>query len=443
MRNFQISAILRSPMKKQWNLQDIKPVGRPRQTTAPAGATPPVTNKNPRLQPKSVTSGGAKRPRGFVTVLVGLLVVGGAITSAVYLTQGADVTVYPKHRSPNVNATFTAFAEPTNREQLGYEVMTLVAEGERPVTATGQQPVSEHATGTITIYKSTPGSQRLITNTRFEDGNGLIFRLVDSVVVPGAKGSEPGSLTADVFASEPGEQYNLNANTRFTIPGLASDKNLFNAMHAENKLALAGGFEGQRFIINDEELTVAQKDVRSELRQALLERLPTERPANLVVFEPAVTFTYESLPAVADDGNVAIIKERASLQVPLFDTEELASFLASATVSGYEGEPVKIDDYSGLTFAYADATTTTTRLIEQPSISFTLTGRPRIVWTYDENKFLTDIRGVNRTALSQVLQAYQPALARAHAEIRPFWRSRFPTDAKHITIKESLETSDD
>lgn len=443
-------------MDKKWNLQDIKPAQRPqRPRSAPTrerNEEQPLRVTDARSENRgadggdggkrvAITNGKRSRRTNIIVAAFVLLVVFGGIIGSSYILRGADVTVYPRHREPNINAEFTAYATPTESSQLSYEVMTLEAEGERQVEASGQQAVTEQASGIITIYKSTPGVQRLITNTRFEGPNGLVFRLVDSVVVPGAVDGEPGSIQAEVFASEPGEEYNLDAGTRFTIPGLEGDSELFNAMYAENEAPFTGGFDGERFIIDEEQLATAQQSLREELRDALLERLPNEQPAGFISFPGSTAFVYESLPAVEYGDNLATIKEKAVLQIPLFAEGELAAFLAAAAVPGYEDQPVRIQDPTVLSFSYSTATTSNSNIANADSLTFELDGRPTIVWTYDAGRLATDILGANRTALNQVLQAY-PAIERAQAEIRPFWQRNFPTNIGEIEITESLEETD-
>jgi len=262
--------------------------------------------------------------------------------------------------------------------------------------------------------------------------------LVDPVVVPGSVAGGPGSIQATVFAAEPGEEYNLSAGNRLTVPGLESDPELFNAIYAENSQPFTGGFDGQRFIIDEGELATAKQALQMQLRDTLLARLPTEQPAGFVSFPDSVAFVYESLPAVEYDDNLATIKEKAILQVPLYRAEDIAAFLATATVPGYEDEPVRVDDYSVLSFAYQDATTASSNIANLESISFTLAGRPLVVWTYDAGRLSTDLLGTNRTALNQVLQAY-PAIERARAEIRPFWKRTFPLNMSEIEIIEIVK----
>src|SRR5690606_12311101 len=114
-----------------------------------------------------------------------------AVVAFAALTGKTTVTVFPRWREPTVNAVFEANAQ-AEQSGLAYEVLSLEAEAEREVTATGEEEVEEQATGEITIYKTTPGDVRLIKNTRFETEDGKVFRITESAIVPGGSESEPG-----------------------------------------------------------------------------------------------------------------------------------------------------------------------------------------------------------------------------------------------------------
>ena len=195
--------------------------------------------------------------------------------------------------------------------------------------------------------------QRLIKNTRFENPDGLIFRIKESVEVPvaekDAKGAlVPGVVTAEVFADGTGEPYNIPP-TRFSVPGLKGTDQ-FKTVYGESTLTMSGGFEGDRYIINDEELETKKQELHLELRNSLLERLKTERPSGFIVFEHAVTFTFETEPATSYGNSLATIKEKAYLHVPIFKEAEFAQYLAESTIAGYESEPVRIIEPEKLVF---------------------------------------------------------------------------------------------
>lgn len=431
-------------MDKKWNLQDIKPTTprRRRPVAIKTGLSFESASETPRQEAMSKKSG---RGRSGLTlgVLGFLIVVGGSVLFSFFL-GGAEVTVYPRHREPTVNSTFTAYIEPQVGE-LAYEIMTLEAEGERQVKATGEEQVETQATGDLAIYKTTAGNERLIKNTRFESTDGLIFRITESVVVPGATkdaddSTVPGKILAKVFADAVGDTYNLPANTKFTVPGFKEGgyDELYSSISATNESALTGGYAGLRFTVDETELGGAKTSLETELREALLSRVAGEKPANFVVFDSAVVFSFESLtPTESGDGQ-AIIKEKATLQIPIFRDSELAAYLAKATIPGYENEPVRIEDIGQLSFVYNEASTSEESLSKKDSISFKLTGQPRIVWTFDQERLKNDLLGASKTALTAILGAY-PAIERAEAVVRPFWKRSFPDELEDIGISESLE----
>ena len=434
-------------MTQKWNLQDIRPA-EPRKKRTPT--EPLVTKPRPaevprdeadEIEPVVIKNGKQKKGRTLIIALIVFFVVVGFGVGASILMGGAEIIINPKYREPNVNAVFEAVSTPKSDDDLTYEIMTLEAEGERQVTATGQEEVQSQAEGTIFIYNNfSKDPVRLVTNTRFESAGGLIYKIKDSAVVPGyttdANGTkQPGVITADVYADEVGEQYNIKPS-RFTIPGFAGEPE-FDNIYAESNSAFTGGFDGMKFIIDNAELETAQQSLQLDLRNSLLERIETEKPAGFVKFDGAVTFTYDSLPAVEYGENLATIKEKAHMRIPLFEEAAFARFIAAATVPGYEGEDVRIDDFSTLTFKYDSPTTTSSNIAEVPSLKFKLDGRPLIVWEYDADKLKSDLLNKSRTALNAVLGGY-PSIEQAKAVIRPFWRTTFPGKAEDITITEEI-----
>ena len=90
--------------------------------------------------------------------------------------------------------------------------------------------------------------QRLITRTRFQSPEGLIYRIAESAVVPGKTTKNgvdtPGSIEVTVFADEAGDKYNIK-KTDFTIPGFKSDASRFKNIYARSSTDMTGGFVGK------------------------------------------------------------------------------------------------------------------------------------------------------------------------------------------------------
>jgi hypothetical protein len=469
-------------MTQKWNLQDIRPA-QPREPRRPQPSAPlprphsqgdmrqnhaeteiaEPTFRQPHHDTREVIDedsyneddgegnvpviNGNKRSRGnlYLGIFLAVLIIAGGLGISA-LTGGAEITIYPKVRELNVNAEFTAYAEMKPGE-LSYEIMTLDASGERQVKASGQETVTKQATGEIEISKSTPGAERLIKNTRFASAEGLVFRIQESVVVPGAvKGADgnsvPGVIRAQVFADEPGEKYNIPVNTALTVPGFKEGgyTELYNAISAKNTAAFVDGFNGPRFIINDAELSTARQSLQLELRNALLAKIKAESPADFTSFVDSIAITYNPLPPTQYGDDLVTIKEQAVLQIPLFKKEDFAKFIAKETIVGYENEPVRIDNLENLTFAYVSATTSQSNIANEPSLTFKIAGVPKIVWTVDGEKMKTELLGKEKTAFTVVLGNYT-GIERGEVEVRPFWKRSFPTTLKDIRIKEDLSTT--
>jgi hypothetical protein len=399
------------------------------------------------VAPVVIENGPKKRKRSYILIggLCAFFLAGAtALTLAFAETT---ITVHPVARQPQINADFEAFKEPRDGA-LTFTVMPLEATKERQVKATGEKLVQEQARGIIEIYKTTPGAERLIKNTRFRSPDGLIFRIQESVVVPGAVEKDgtlvPGSIRADVFAEAIGENYNLAANTRFTIPGFSESglTDLFNAMYATNPQPFTGGFDGPQFILDDTELNTARQQLQIDLRNELLGQVNEKRPAGFVTFSGAYSFTYSQLPPVSFGDDLVTIREQAVLHVPLFNESELASFLARQAVPSYNGNPVRIEGYDQMLFSYKNPDHAASVLADLPSLAFSLVGRPLIVWEYDENRLRQDLAGKSRSEANQVQESYRGSIERMVVSVKPFYRRSFPSNPEEIKLIEVVEVPD-
>lgn len=434
-------------MPQKWNLQDIRPQGAPKpEPPRSVGVRQRPQQDIPRRAPEpeiphsqidtdfstiEVSDGNkVKRRRVLVSSVIVILILGAGFFVNVLL-GGATVTVYPKVKDVTVQSDITAKTNPQTGE-LGYELLTLEATGERQVKTSGKQNVSEHATGKIFVYNTSTSLQRLIKNTRFESKDGLVFRISESIEVPPAKDGTPGMVAADVFSDGTGDQYNIPPQ-RFTIPGLkGSDQ--FDKMYGESTAGFTGGFSGEKYILDQTELETAQQALHVELRNTLLGRLKTERPAGFVAYDNAVSVSFESLPATDYGDSLATIKERARLQVPLFKEDAFAAFIAKQGIPDYAGDPVKIVDPSVLTFSYDVASTTTTNLSSSTELSFILKGTARVSWQLDETALKNALVGTKKSDAPLVFKKYS-AIRSAQAEIRPFWLTTFPENPKKIDVE--------
>ena len=434
-------------MNHKWNLQDIRPATpRPQrrvESNYQSRLEHDVASESDSDTDSVLIVDGKKQKRRNIFILAAIVVIFfmGVFGISV-LMQGAEIIVHPKTQQPNLNASIVALRDP-EPDSLIFELLTLEAIAEDQVSAQGEEEQEIHASGRIRIFNENTTPQRLIANTRFASPEGNIYRIADEVTIPpaGTQNGEtiPGSLTATVTADLPGAEFNINDTVSFTIPGFAENgfDDLFATVYAQNEEPISGGFVGVRYVIDENDRRTTRQALQIGLRSELLQKMNEARPAGTILYQEAVTFVFTELPAVEYSDGMATVREQATLHVPVFHHANLASYLAAATVTGYRGELVRIDNYQDLTFTYTDITDTTD-ISTLSEIEFTLSGRPLLVWTFAEDELLQDLSGEHKDSLRFIL-AEHPAIERAEARIRPFWQRNFPTDTDMININEELD----
>jgi hypothetical protein len=306
------------------------------------------------------------------------------------------------------------------------------------VPATGSRDVSRSASGTITIYNGyNTSSQRLIANTRFVAPDGKIYRIHDSVVVPGAIKNADGTLTAGsisttVFADSPGAAYN-RADTKLSVAKFKEDKDPRNEKFFAMTSGITGGFVGSEPAVAQADLNQAADLIKQGLSQAAQSSLASQVPPGFIAVPGSLQITFSTLSQTAGQNNTATIAQSATMSASVLRVSDLAAAIAKETVPNYGGESMSIGDISQLSLA----TATTTKAGD--TITLSLSGNPMLVWQYDADALKAAIVGKKKGSFQSIIESFAPAISRAEAKVRPFWESSFPTDPKKIQVKTGVE----
>ena len=363
--------------------------------------------------------------------------IGGAIVGVVGLAvlistvfHGASVLVSPKTVAANVGGDYVAKKNAVKGE-LAFDNISLKQTGTEIIKATGEEIVNKAASGTIVIYNNyNSASQRLIKNTRFETPEGLIYRINDSVTVPGKSGSTPGSVEAIITADEVGEKYNAGLKD-FTIPGFKGDPR-YGSFYARSKTALAGGFSGKRKVVALIDRKKAEENIKSKLKTSLSEEVKKQVTTDQFFFDKGYVVDFVSLPEEATAGSDVIIKMEGVISAAVFDKKVFSSYLADKVVKGYQGDTVVIKDLQSVFFTPKSDF----RPGNNISISFSLSGTASFEWIYDETILKDALRNADRAGVVSILQKF-PMIEKADISIRPFWRGSFPDSSDRIIIKKA------
>lgn len=376
-----------------------------------------------------------KRKSGrFIWVLaVIVLAILGAVAASMIFKK-ASVTIVPNSQVVTLPEKLTAALDAPVGE-LPFETVTTSNIGNRTVPASGESKVERRATGTITIMNTfSTASQRLIKNTRFEAPDGKIYRIDQSVVVPGgvkrADGTlTPGTLDTTVSADSPGDTYNRTSLDTFTIPGFKGDPR-YSKITAKAKTAMQGGFVGTEKTVADGDLTAAKSAIQTELSSSLEEALKSATPSGYILVEKSASVTYEELPR-GGDANAAVISLRGTAVGAIIREADLAAAVArTVDMEGYKGEALRFLDPSAV-----HPTVEAPYSPGQKTLTVGLSGQTRLIWQVDAGAIKQALAGTQVSALGSTLNRFRPAVADAKASLRPFWQSQFPQDAWLINVE--------
>lgn len=390
-------------------------------------------------------STGSGRPSSSLAVW--FFAIFGALALAVGLSfffGGAKVTVVVKQAEAFVEGTFAALpaGESASGEVLAYDTLSLEAVKSGTVAATGESEVSERASGEITVYNVySTESQRLISNTRFETPEGLIFRIREATIVPGMTEGDgeitPGRVTVTVYADEPGERYNI-PRTDFTIPGFSGSPR-FDGFYGRSETPLTGGYSGVRFLAADEDIEKARDNLRQSLREELTARALEEMPEGFYSNENLIVFSFTSVtPQNAEGGREVLIEEQARASAVLLPEVPFAQVLASGVLTDYSLGELRIDTMDEMEIALITEDPAASGFPVEEEISLSVSGLAHFVWIFDEKALREDLVGKTREGLRTVLSKY-PSIERAKVVFRPLWLNSFPDNPDEIVIEATLD----
>ncbi len=350
--------------------------------------------------------------------------------------KSAKVTITPKNQTVNLDDTVSAKKDLSNGG-LGFQVVTVVKDVEKNVEATGESQVIKKAQGTITIYNSYSSQpQKLVATTRFETPEGLIYRLINPVIVPGTSiksgKTVAGSIDAIVEADKAGADYNIGLKD-FTIPGLKGDPK-YSKMYGRSKTEMTGGFAGMQKTVSPDVISQSNVELQELLKAALSKDITSQIPADFVLYASSLTYTFNPVTQANSSTGGAVLKRRGTASAVIFDKGLLSRALLAKLIPASVNDVVKVTNLEDLDFAYASGTSSVSTA---SSIAFTLKGNPQFVWVFDENKIKSELLGLSKKEAKNVIIKY-PTIKEAWIETQPFWNQTIPSDSNKVTVINTL-----
>ncbi len=299
--------------------------------------------------------------------------------------------------------------------------------------ASGQKELNRKASGQITIYNeysSVP--QTLVATTRFESPTGKVFRISETITVPGAKIEEgkivPSGLEITVTADQPGESYNIGP-TNFTIPGFKGTPK-YAGFYAKSTDSMTGGYVGTVKVVSAEDLEEAKESLAEELRNEVEQALQEQLPADLKMVENGLK---EKITDVSDvdqesEGETFNVEMTFSIQALFFREADLKELIDLNLVAQIEENKRPVSESQQIDCRETEIDWTSGQ------VDFDLHVDEEVVWQIDLDQLKEELAGQTEVEVRKYL-ANQAAIEKAKVSFWPFWVKRIPTQEKKIEIE--------
>lgn len=376
---------------------------------------------------------GKRNPAGTVVFLsaIGLLVAGALLLTFVF--NRATITIVPKHEDISDFRNTLTFARVTadTADTVSFIVATTSLSESKTLTLSETKKVEAKASGKIIIYNNySESEQRLIKNTRFESAAGKIYRINQSVTVPGKTGVKPGSVEVTVYADSFGSDYN-SAPTDFTIPGFKGAPQ-YASIYARSNGPITGGASGNASMASLADVNAAKDELALQIAQEMKDKLSKRNEKGYVGLYSAIDIVYEDNEQEVLIGNTPTYTVTATGYLMLAKEDELAASIAQS-LRGYAGAPVRLDYAEKLSYTRKDVD----RIGMSDRMDILVEGGPRIVFLTDEEALKSMVLAKKRSDFTTLMSSVD-SIEGAEISFSPLWLSTFPDDASKISVVESL-----
>ena len=368
----------------------------------------------------------------FGTIIAVLVVI--FIVSMMTVFASATVSITPKSQDVSVDMKIIGMTEKT-AGAVRFEIIKLSESKTVSVPAIGEQAAELKASGKIVIYNNfSADPQRLITRTRFETPGGLIYRIAESVVVPGKtikSGVEtPGSIEVTIFADEAGDKYNIKKSD-FTIPGFKDDANRFKNIYARSSTDMTGGFVGKVKTVSPADKQTALQNIDSQAQAELQKNLESKIPDGLALISGSIAYKSEELASKEESSSVTLGKEITAYAIMLNKQDLSDEIINEYTASSSDWNNIKaiVQDFSLLKIANLPD-----NLEAGGNINLQMSGKAKVLADIDTNLVNQRLLGVPKGDAGRLMDEFA-GISSITATIRPVWKQSFPNNPSKIYVQ--------
>lgn len=360
----------------------------------------------------------------FITL--GILII-LAFVFVTYVLDKTTLIIIPKYKDVSASSTFLIFKDDLI---VDYASSTL----SKDILKSEPKEVYEKAEGEITIYNNYSNTpQVLITNTRFQSPDGKIFRISNSITVPGKNGDKEGSIKVKVTADTYGSEYNIGP-TKFTIPGFQNTPR-FEGFYAKSEESMTGGASGIVQMVSKTDIDNTKKDLTEDLESELKTKyLSINHNDYYTLYDLAKTRFFDNSNDLINENQN---KYNLTAEVTLISIKKsvLSKLIAEQTL----GQDFKSTDnfkmlsIDNLLFSFSDDSD-----INNNILKLNIIGKTRLIWDFDHEEMKRKFLSQPINNFTEIANQYKDIMLDFYSQNKPPWVKKYPNNTKKIEIKEVL-----
>lgn len=355
----------------------------------------------------------------------------------IYISTGsAKIDITPNKQPLNIQLKvsssdkFSSIDNELNR--IPGQLFNVEKNATQTFSTTGEKEVAQKARGKITVFNEYgTAPQILIATTRFQTPDGLVFRTLKSITVPGTKVENgkiiPGSINVEVIADKPGQSYNIPA-TKFSIPAFneREDAGRYEKIYGRSDEEMKGGAIGKAKVVTDIDFNTARQTLSDQITKAVEESIKTQTSGLKVI----------------NDFSVKLKEPESTAKIDEAADSFMMAVSGSIKIIGF-----KDDDLKNLIKKYVDKTENLTAIPEKLTITynditldeasntliFTVVIKGDGYVKVDADRIKIDLSGKNEKEIKNYFK--ENNVGTVKVALWPFWVKRIPQDQERTKIQ--------
>ena len=359
-----------------------------------------------------------------------------------YVSTGkAEITIKPRAHALDFNVKVMAsdefLAVDAELKRIPGQLFSVEKKIEESFPSTGEKDVVQKARGKITVYNEYGTTlQVLIATTRFESENGLIFRTLKTVTVPGTTVQNgkvsPGKIDVEVIADKAGGDYNVGPG-RFTVPAFKEkgDMDRYGKFYGQSSEAMKGGIIGKAKVVTEQDYINAKKKIEERIIAETEQELKTQA-SGLKILSLSKPNIKEITPSAQIDEAIDsfTVVGVVELKTVGFKDSDLNELIVQYVQ--------KINDVAvfpeKLTIRFEDVKFNE----EKKALEFTVFVVGPAYSKINEEKLITDLMGKGEDSITDYIKGVE-GISSARVKLSPFWVWKVPKGRERIHIKMEYE----